>query len=68
MAVCRIAGIHFMATAGIGGAHRGWQRQATSRPTSWSWHLAAVCVVCSGARSFLDVPATLELLESYGIP
>ena len=33
LAVCQIAGIHFMATGGIGGVHRGWQRTATSRPT-----------------------------------
>jgi pseudouridine-5'-phosphate glycosidase len=68
LAVCRIAGIHFMATGGIGGAHRGWQE---TRDVSADIHeiaFAAVCVVCSGAKSLLDVPATLEELETRGIP
>ena len=68
LAVCRIAGIHFMATGGIGGVHRGWQQ---SRDVSADVHeiaIAAVCVVCSGAKSLLDVAATLEELETRGIP
>jgi pseudouridylate synthase len=68
LAVCRIAGIHFMATGGIGGVHRGWQQ---SRDVSADLHeiaFAAVCVVCSGAKSFMDVAATLEELETRGIP
>jgi pseudouridine-5'-phosphate glycosidase len=68
LAVCRIAGIHFMATGGIGGVHRGW---ALTRDVSADLHElgeAAVCVVCSGAKSLLDVPATIEALESSGVP
>src|SRR5262249_855722 len=62
------AGIRVMATGGIGGAHR---------PPANPWDISAdlfelsrtpVAVVCSGAKSILDVPRTLEILETLGIP
>ncbi len=68
LAVCAVAGIHFMATGGIGGVHRGW---AETRDISADLDEIArtpVCVVCSGAKSLLDIPATLETLESLGVP
>ncbi|MGN6378675.1 MAG: pseudouridine-5'-phosphate glycosidase [Gaiellales bacterium] len=68
LAVCQIAGIHFMATGGIGGAHRGWQETGDISADLQELARAAVCVVCSGAKSLLDVPATLEMLESLGVP
>jgi pseudouridine-5'-phosphate glycosidase len=68
LAVCRIAGIHFMATGGIGGVHRGWAGSMDVSADLAELRLAAVCVVCSGAKSLLDVPATLEALESSGVP
>ncbi len=68
MAVCTSAGIHFMATAGIGGAHRGWAASGDISADLLELGRSPVCVVCSGARAFLDTPATLELLESYGVP
>jgi pseudouridine-5'-phosphate glycosidase len=68
LAVCRIAGIHFMATGGIGGAHRGWQQTMDISADIHEIGSTAVCVVCSGAKSLLDVPATLERLESSGVP
>jgi pseudouridylate synthase len=68
MAVCRVAGIHFMATAGIGGAHRGWATSGDVSADILELATSPVCVVCSGARSFLDTAATLELLETYGVP
>lgn len=62
------AGISLFATGGIGGVHRGAR-------DSWdvSADLAAlartpVAVVCSGVKSILDVPATLEQLETLGVP
>jgi pseudouridine-5'-phosphate glycosidase len=57
-----------MATGGIGGVHRG---AATSFDVSSDINeLAAtpVAVVCSGAKSILDLPATLELLETRRVP
>ena len=68
MAVCRVAGIHFMSTAGIGGAHRGWATSGDISADILELGTSPVCVVCSGARSFLDTTATLELLETYGVP
>jgi pseudouridylate synthase len=68
LAVCRIAGIHFMATGGIGGVHRGWQQTMDVSADMHEIGGTAVCVVCSGAKSLLDVPATLERLESSGVP
>ena len=62
------AGVKLFATGGLGGVHRGARE-------SWdvSADLAAltrtpVAVVCSGVKSILDVPATLEYLETAGVP
>lgn len=62
------AGIRLFATGGLGGVHRGARE-------SWdvSADLAAlartpVAVVCSGVKSILDVPATLEYLETLNVP
>ena len=62
------AGIGMMATGGIGGVHRGAAR--TFDVSSDVDELAAtpVAVVCSGAKSILDLPATLELLETRRVP
>jgi pseudouridylate synthase len=68
IAVCTIAGIHFMATGAIGGAHRGWSDSGDVSADLAEIARSAVCVVCSGAKSLLDVPATLEHLESLGVP
>lgn len=68
MRAAYLAGIAVFATGGIGGVHRG---AATSFDISSDIdELAAtpVAVVCSGAKSILDLPATLELLESRRVP
>jgi pseudouridylate synthase len=68
LAVCAAAGIRFMATGGIGGVHRGF---ADSLDISGDLPRIArtpAMVVCSGAKSILDVGATAELLETLGIP
>jgi pseudouridylate synthase len=61
-----LAGIRFMATGGIGGVHRG-------RPDDQSADLyelarSPVAVVCAGPKMVLDLPATLERLESLCVP
>jgi pseudouridine-5'-phosphate glycosidase len=66
LAVCRAAGIGFMATGGIGGVHRG-ERLDVSADLGELARSEAL-VVCSGAKSLLDVPATAELLETIGVP
>lgn len=62
------AGIKVFATGGIGGVHRG---AATTFDVSADLAEIArtpVAVVCSGAKSILDVPRTLEVLETHGVP
>lgn len=66
--VAAMAGIEVMATGGIGGVHRG-----ASRTWDISGDLPAlarypVLVVCAGAKAILDIPATLEWLETLGVP
>ena len=66
LAACRVAGIGFMATGGIGGVHRG-DRLDVSADLGELARTEAL-VVCSGVKSLLDVPATAELLETLGVP
>jgi pseudouridine-5'-phosphate glycosidase len=66
LAACRAAGVGFMGTGGIGGVHRG-ERLDVSGDLGELARTEAL-VVCSGAKSFLDVPATMELLETLGVP
>lgn len=68
LAVCRAAGIRFLGTGGIGGVHRGYPH-----PPDVSADLAELArtqalVVSAGVKSLLDVPATLELLETLAVP
>jgi len=70
LAACRFTNppIRVFATGGIGGVHRGW---TTHPDISADLHALAntpVAVVCSGAKSILDLPATLEYLEALGVP
>ena len=66
LAVCRAAGIRFMATGGIGGVHRGEVWDVS--PDLLELARTRAVVVSSGAKSLLDVPATFEFLETLGVP
>jgi pseudouridine-5'-phosphate glycosidase len=57
-----------MATGGIGGVHRGWERTRDVSADLREIAIAPVLVVCSGAKSILDIPATLEEIETHAIP
>jgi pseudouridine-5'-phosphate glycosidase len=63
-----LAGIRLFATGGLGGVHReareSWDVSADLATLSRT----PVAVVCSGVKSILDVPATLEHLETLGVP
>ena len=60
------AGIHVFATGGIGGIHRGHPEDVSADlPVLAS---TPIVVVCAGAKSILDLPRTLEWLETWGIP
>jgi pseudouridine-5'-phosphate glycosidase len=68
LAVCRALGIRFLGTGGIGGVHRGFAQTADISGDLVQIARTRAVVVCSGAKSILDVSATGELLETLGIP
>jgi pseudouridine-5'-phosphate glycosidase len=68
LAVCRVAGIRFMGTGGLGGVHRGFPRPPDVSADLGELARTQTLVVSAGIKSLLDVPATLELLESLGVP
>lgn len=66
MILAHMAGIELFATGGIGGVHRGHPFDISADLTELGQ--TPVTVVCSGAKSILDLPATREVLETNGIP
>jgi pseudouridylate synthase len=74
MIAAHAAGIRVFATGGIGGVHRGALGGGAASPTfDISSDLeelgrTAMAVVCAGPKAILDVPATLEYLETHGVP
>jgi pseudouridine-5'-phosphate glycosidase len=68
LAVCRAAGLRFLATGGIGGVHRDFAQSLDISADLPQLARTPAAVVCSGAKSILDVPATAELLETLGVP
>ena len=68
LAVCRALGIRFLATGGIGGVHRGFAGSLDISGDLLQIARTPAVVVCSGAKSILDVSATAELLETLGVP
>lgn len=63
-----LAGLRFFATGGLGGAHRGAQRTWDVSADLGELARVPVAVVCSGAKSILDLALTLERLDSLGVP
>jgi pseudouridine-5'-phosphate glycosidase len=68
MIASAMAGIEVFATGGIGGVHRGAEK---------TWDVSAdlielsntnVTVICAGAKAILDLPKTMEYLETFGVP
>jgi pseudouridine-5'-phosphate glycosidase len=68
MIIAAQAGIRIFATGGIGGVHRGAQNNFDISADLSELARTPVAVVCSGAKVILDLPRTLELLETLGIP
>jgi pseudouridine-5'-phosphate glycosidase len=68
LVACRHAGVRFMATGGLGGVHRGWAERPDVSADLASLARTPVLIVCSGVKSLLDVPATMEVLETLGVP
>jgi pseudouridylate synthase len=67
VAAAALAGIPVVSTGGIGGVHPGRDGQDVSADLS-ELSRRAVCVVCAGPKSTLDAGATLERLETLGVP
>jgi pseudouridine-5'-phosphate glycosidase len=68
MIAAQLAGIRFFATGGIGGVHRGAELSMDISADLDEFAKTSVCVVCAGAKSILDLPKTLEYLETKGVP
>lgn len=68
MIVAHLAGIRVFATGGIGGVHRGWETSLDISADLMELGQTPVTVVAAGAKAILDIPATLEVLETYGVP
>ncbi|MCB2004488.1 MAG: pseudouridine-5'-phosphate glycosidase [Rhodoferax sp.] len=68
MIVAAMAGIRVFATGGIGGVHRGAQQSFDVSADLQELARTSVAVVCAGAKSILDLPLTLEYLETHGVP
>lgn len=63
-----LVGINVFATGGIGGVHRGWEHTLDISADLPALASTPIVTVCAGAKSILDLPATLEWLETYGVP
>ncbi len=68
LAVAALVGIRFLGTGGIGGVHRGFPTRPDVSADIPALARTQALVVSSGAKSLLDVSATMELLETLGVP
>jgi pseudouridine-5'-phosphate glycosidase len=68
LAACGLAGLRFLATGGVGGIHRGYGTRPDISADLAELARTRAVVVCSGVKSLLDVPATVEALETLGVP
>lgn len=68
MIIANMAGVSIFATGGIGGVHRGAQETMDISADLEELANTPVMVVCAGAKAILDIPLTLEYLETKGVP
>ena len=68
MICAKMAGIKLFVTGGIGGVHRGAQQTFDISADLEELANTDVTVVCAGAKAILDLPLTLEYLETKGVP
>jgi len=68
MMLAEMAGIKVFATGGIGGVHRGAELTFDISADLQELASTKVAVICAGAKSLLDIPKTLEYLETMGVP
>ncbi|MDJ0925098.1 MAG: pseudouridine-5'-phosphate glycosidase [Acidimicrobiia bacterium] len=68
LALCAEVGIPVFATGGIGGVHHGAETSGDVSSDLGAIALHSVVTVCAGAKAFLDIPKTLEFLETEAVP
>ena len=68
MIIANLAGVKIFATGGVGGVHRGAQQTFDISADLEELAHTPVTVVCAGAKAILDLPLTLEYLETQGVP
>jgi pseudouridine-5'-phosphate glycosidase len=68
MLAAHLAGIRVLATGGIGGVHRGAAQSFDVSSDLYELARTPLVVVSAGAKAILDLPKTLELLETLGVP
>ncbi len=66
MTLAHHAGIGVFATGGIGGVHRGHPEDVSADLTALA--STPIVTICAGAKAILDLPRTLEVLETHGVP
>lgn len=67
MMCAAMAGIQFFVTGGVGGVHRGYEETMDVSADLEELGQSDVTVICAGAKSILDIPRTLEYLETKGV-
>ena len=65
--IAALAGIHIFATGGLGGVHRGANESFDESADLTALANVDMTMICAGVKSILDVPATLERLETLAI-
>lgn len=68
MICAELAGIKFFVTGGIGGVHRGYNDTLDVSADLEELANTDVTVICAGAKAILDLPRTMEYLETKGVP
>jgi pseudouridine-5'-phosphate glycosidase len=68
MIVAKSVGIQVFATGGIGGVHRGAELNFDISADLRELAITEVTVVAAGPKAILDIPKTMEVLETYGVP
>ena len=68
MIIAALGGVEFFVTGGIGGVHRGAEETFDISADLEEMARTNVTVICAGAKAILDLPKTLEVLETKGVP
>jgi pseudouridine-5'-phosphate glycosidase len=68
MAAAHASGIRVLATGGIGGVHREASKSGDISSDLTALSKVPIAVVCAGAKAILDLPRTVEMLETLGVP